>query len=167
MNAARHVRPATDADRAVLQGKAMKMLAEFNDPASGDARRAALLPRLLGTWNGAVIRPPFRAAYGRNIHFDEACFVNAGCTIEDLAEVRIGAFTQISSGVRILTADPVRPERAPRAITIGRNVWIGAAAVVHPGVRIGDDAIVSGGAVVTGDVPEGATVGGDPARVIG
>jgi len=51
-------------------------------------------------------------------------------------------------------------------ITIGNDVWIGVGAILLPGVTIGDGAIVSAGAVVAGDVPPYAIVGGSPARVL-
>jgi acetyltransferase-like isoleucine patch superfamily enzyme len=51
-----------------------------------------------------------------------------------------------------------------RPVTVGRGVWIGFAAMVVPGVTIGDGAVVAMGAVVTRDVPRGAVVGGNPAR---
>ena len=142
-----------------------QLLAAFNSTMPGDAKsKARLLQTLLGTWNDAVIRAPFQATVGTNIHFDEACFVNAGCIFHDAAPVRIGAFTQIAPGVQILTA--LSQTDTPRPITIGRNVWIGAGAILHPGVTLGCDAIVSAGAVVTLDVPDGATVAGNPARII-
>ena len=49
---------------------------------------------------------------------------------------------------------------------VGRKAWIGAGATVLPGVTVGENAIVAAGAVVTGDVPANAIVGGVPARVI-
>ncbi|HEY8397882.1 MAG TPA: acyltransferase [Flavihumibacter sp.] len=49
-------------------------------------------------------------------------------------------------------------------VKIGRNVWIGAHAVILKGVEIGDNAIVAAGAVVTRDVPAGVTVKGVPAK---
>lgn len=52
-------------------------------------------------------------------------------------------------------------------VEIGNDVWIGANAVVTSGARIGDQAIVGAGSVVTGDVPPRAIVAGVPARVIG
>ena len=92
--------------------------------------------------------------------------------ILDVVAVAIGAKTQIGPGVQILAADHPRDaaERAGglefgRPISIGANVWIGGGAIILPGVRIGDDALVGAGAVVTRDVPPGATVVGNPARV--
>jgi virginiamycin A acetyltransferase len=49
---------------------------------------------------------------------------------------------------------------------IGNDVWIGYAAVIMPGVKIGNGAIVSACSVVTADVPAYAIVGGNPAKMI-
>lgn len=51
-------------------------------------------------------------------------------------------------------------------ISLTNEVWIGAHAVVLPGVMIGDGAIVTTGVVVSRDVPSYAVVAGVPARVI-
>ncbi|GAC1610892.1 MAG: hypothetical protein NVS3B26_20270 [Mycobacteriales bacterium] len=51
-------------------------------------------------------------------------------------------------------------------ILIGPNVWVGAHAVVLAGASIGEDAVVGAGAVVTGTVPAGAVVAGNPAEVV-
>ena len=54
----------------------------------------------------------------------------------------------------------------PRPVVIGDDVWIGANAVILPGVTIGRHAVVAAGAVVTQDVPENTLVGGVPAKLI-
>jgi maltose O-acetyltransferase len=121
---------------------------------------------------GAVIRPPFHCDYGFNICLGAGAFLNFNCVILDVVEVTIGDRTQIGPGVQILAADHPR-EPALRAsglefgrpVNIGRNVWIGAGAIILTGVSIGDDALIGAGSVVTRDVPAGATAFGNPARV--
>jgi acetyltransferase-like isoleucine patch superfamily enzyme len=55
--------------------------------------------------------------------------------------------------------------QAPRRpVRIGRDVFVGARAIVLKGVTIGDGAVVGAGSVVTRDVPAGAVVAGNPAR---
>jgi acetyltransferase-like isoleucine patch superfamily enzyme len=58
------------------------------------------------------------------------------------------------------------PEPPGAAIEIGNTVWIGARAILLAGTRIGDGTIVGAGAVLSGEVPAGVTVAGNPARVV-
>lgn len=51
-------------------------------------------------------------------------------------------------------------------VVVGNNVWIGARAILLPGVHIGDNAVIGAGAVVTKSVPAGVVAGGNPARVL-
>lgn len=51
-------------------------------------------------------------------------------------------------------------------VNIGNNVFIGSGSIVLPGVNIGDNVIVGAGTVVTKDIPSGAVVVGNPAKVI-
>ena len=53
-----------------------------------------------------------------------------------------------------------------KPIVIGRNAWIGANATILAGVKVGENAIVAAGAVVSKDVPANTIVGGVPAKVI-
>lgn len=93
-------------------------------------------------------------------------FLNFNCVILDVCTVSIGEGTQIGPAVQLYTADHPRDAAQHaaglefgRPVTIGRNVWIGGGAIVLPGVRIGDDALIGAGSVVTGDVPAGARAG--------
>ena len=55
---------------------------------------------------------------------------------------------------------------AERPVTIGNDVWLGTRAIILPGVKIGNGAVIGAGAVVTKDVPDYTVVGGNPAVII-
>jgi maltose O-acetyltransferase len=162
--------PELQADVAAAHEWLARYNAAFGTPTC--ERRELLLERLAEVGEGAVIRPPFHCDYGFNISLGAGVFLNFNCVILDVVEVTIGDKTQIGPGVQILTADHPR-DAAGRAsglefgrpVHIGRNVWIGGGAIILPGVTIGDDALIGAGSVVTRDVPAGATVFGNPARV--
>ena len=151
-----------------------RWLARYNATPDMDPsdQRALLLERFAAVGDGAVIRPPFHCDYGFNISLGAGVFLNFNCVILDVVKVMIGERTQIGPGVQILAADHPRDPvgRASglefgRPVRIGRNVWIGAGAIILPGVSIGDDALIGAGSVVTRDVPAAATAFGNPARV--
>ncbi|KQQ86462.1 maltose acetyltransferase [Massilia sp. Leaf139] len=151
-------------------------LARYNAAlgAASSVWAALLRERLGGVGEGALLRPPFYCDYGSNIHVGKGVFINYNCVILDVVRVTIGDDTRIGPAVQIYTADHPRDPALRRSglesgipVTIGNNVWIGGGAIILPGVTIGDDAIVGAGSVVTRDVPAGATVAGNPARVVG
>ena len=51
-------------------------------------------------------------------------------------------------------------------VHIGNRVWIGAGAIILPGVTIGDDTVIGAGSVVTKDIPAGVVAVGNPCRVL-
>ncbi len=164
----------TDSALFAEQMKSRAAMDRYNaTPAQEGELRCARLAELMGTSNGATVRAPVYVDYGWNVHLGEGVFLNFNCVLLDVAEIRIGAKTQIGPNVQILTADhPRDPQQRRqdlefgRPITIGANVWIGGGAIILPGITVGDDAIIGAGAVVTRDVPKGATVAGNPARVL-
>jgi maltose O-acetyltransferase len=136
-----------------------------------DAYGAMLRERFSQVGEGSFVRPPFYCDYGYNIKLGSGAFLNFNCVILDVVEVEIGDLTQIGPGVQILTADhprdPALREQGlefGRPVRIGKNVWIGAGALILPGVTVGDNALIGAGSVVTRDVPAGLTVKGNPAR---
>ncbi len=117
--------------------------------------------------------PPFLCDYGCNIHAGAQLFVNFGCIVLDCAPVTVGDDVQIATAVQIITAthpldstERLSGWEMGRPVRIGHRAWIGAGAILLPGITVGDDAVVGAGAVVTRDVPPGAVVAGNPARVI-
>lgn len=78
--------------------------------------------------------------------------------------VHIGSGTYVAFHAVVFSHDMSRLVHTDTYI--GRNCFIGAHAIIMPGVRIGDECIVGSGAVVTKDIPSGCIVGGNPARLI-
>lgn len=164
-----------DPEIQAAQAANFAWLARFNASLtlSRDERRVLVREGLGSVGERTGIRPPFHCDYGFNIHLGSGVFLNFDCVVLDVARVTIGDGTEIGPGVHIYTADHPRDPEVRRSgleygrpVHIGRNVWIGGKAVILPGVTIGDDAVIGAGAVVTRDVPAGATVVGNPARVV-
>ena len=92
-----------------------------------------------------------------------------------IGPVKIGNHVNLAQGITITAlnhnfkdADKRIDEQgiSTAPVTIGDDIWIGANAVVLPGVTIGDHSVVAAGAVVTKDVPPRSLVAGVPARII-
>ncbi|MGI4854798.1 MAG: sugar O-acetyltransferase [Janthinobacterium lividum] len=146
-------------------------LLRFNTSTDFEERGALLRIFLGAAGPGCFIRPSFLCDYGYNIFLGKNVFLNCNCVLLDVMPIHIGDGTQIGPAVQIYTADHPRDRQTRLAglefgkpVTVGRNVWIGGGAILLPGVTVGDDAIIGAGSVVTRDVPEGATVVGNPAR---
>jgi acetyltransferase-like isoleucine patch superfamily enzyme len=96
-------------------------------------------------------------------------FLNNGVFISCVHEITIGDDVAIANFAYLTDSDShgVEGRRVREApITIGNGAWIGAKAIILPGVTIGSRALVAAGAVVTKDVPDDTLVGGNPARII-
>lgn len=163
--------PEIQADQAATKAWLVRYNASLAAPPA--ERRRLLVERFAAVGEGAVIRPPFHCDYGYNISLGAGAFLNFNCVILDVCEVVIGDKTQIGPGVQLVAADHPREEALRDAglefakpIRIGRNAWIGSAAIVLPGVTIGEGAVIGAGSIVTRDVPAGATVAGNPARIL-
>lgn len=119
-----------------------------------------------------MVIPPFSTDCGLNITIGTNVFINQGCHFMDMGGITIGDDVMIGPKVNLVSAGhPVSPSErrndiVTKPITIGNNVWIGAAATILQGVAIGDNAVVAAGAVVSRSVPANTLVAGVPARVI-
>lgn len=147
--------------------------------------RAEAAKDLFSEGSGPVIvLSPFTIQYGRHVKFGKWCFVNVGATFLDANMITLGDFVAVGPNVQFITdTHPVRPEdrflppedgdifpfkvvNYALPISIGDYVWIGAGAIILPGVTIGEGAVVAAGAVVTKNVEPRMIVAGNPARVI-
>lgn len=95
-------------------------------------------------------------------------FINSDCRIRCHKNIEIGTGCAISHDVTIMDSDAHCMDEIShtKAVKIGNHVWIGTRVTILNGVNIGDGAVIAAGAVVKNDVPEGALVGGVPARII-
>lgn len=109
-------------------------------------------------------------AAGGVLALAEKVQINRAVHLDMTGDLKIGARSLISEQAVIYTHDHGHdPRSAPLAMpkVIGSDVWIGMRAVVLPGCQsIGDGAIIAAGAIVTRNVPPGAIVGGNPARIL-
>jgi acetyltransferase-like isoleucine patch superfamily enzyme len=132
---------------------------------------------ILKIWLGGLgaktgVQMGCRFLNGRKVFLGERNVINFGCLLDGRKfQIRTGSNVSIGPEATILTLghDPRSPVFADRGgdVVIGDRVWIGYRAVVLPGVKIGEGAVVGAGAVVTKDVESYAIVAGNPARKVG
>ena len=108
---------------------------------------------------------------GGHLEIGDNVFVNYGTSLVASAHVKIGNDCLIGTYVQVMDTDFHRVEdkswdTTGHPIVIEDRVWIGNRAIVLKGVRIGHDAVVAAGAVVTRDVAPRTLVAGVPAKVV-
>ena len=122
---------------------------------------------------GKGVRVKHNADISPNIRIGNHSELGTRCIIH--SHVTLGNDVIMGPDVKIYSrnhnysslAEPIRLQgKIQKTTLIGDDVWIGANVLILPGVRVGNHAVIAGGAVVTKDVPEYAVVGGNPARVI-
>jgi len=119
--------------------------------------------------SGVVIHSAKKMSIGNNVRLGENSYFNAK------GGLTIGNNVKMGPQVFIWTSNHnyINPKWLPfdnisidKPVNIGNNVWIGARAIIIPGVNIGEGAVIGMGSVVTKDVPSCAVVGGNPANIL-
>lgn len=140
-----------------------KMLAgkeyDSRDPVLFGMRRQTRAAVLGYEPENLVVIPPFQCEYGRNLKFGKNVFVNFNFSALTGAIVEVGDNCLIGPNVGIYTAmHPLDPERRKagvnfsKPVKIGANCWIGADAIVLPGVEIGEGCTIGAGSVAARSV---------------
>ena len=117
-------------------------------------------------WSGH--RRTLVSGWGR-MRIGDRVFINSGSVIISTVEITIGDDVAFASDVYVIDSNSHGVEGRPfvqAPVRIGDGSWIGARAMVLPGVTIGRRVVVAAGAVVTRDVPDDTLVAGNPARVV-
>jgi len=112
---------------------------------------------------------------GKNIRIEDYVYIGDHCRFFGKGGIRIGEGTMIGPDTTVLSCMPSYKESSllpfdgkvmEMPVNIGKGVWISYGAIIYPGITIGDAAIIGMAAVVTEDVPPGAIVGGNPAKLL-
>lgn len=122
----------------------------------------------------SYIELPMHANWGgHHVHLGSNVYINSNASLVDDGHIYIGDHVMFGPNVTIITAGhPIEPELRSRQIQynrdvrIGDNVWIGAGAIVLPGVHIGENTVIGAGSIVTRDIPDNVVAVGNPCRVL-
>ena len=176
----------SDDELQELISKARKLTAEYNS-SSHDASeiRSSILSRLFNKIGTNVnIDTPFYCDYGKHISIGRNVIINMNCIFVDCNKISIGDNVLIASNVQLCTAThPVNPiERLVEnwstdskipyfrtfalPIIVENNVWVGAGAIILPGVTIGENSVIGAGSIVNKPIPKNSVAVGNPCKVI-
>lgn len=165
-------------DEEILREQAacMELLYDFNQTRPGEVEwRKELMEQMFAEiGENCYVEPPLRSNFGgKHVHLGNNVYANFNLTLVDDADIYIGDFCMFGPNVTVATAGhPIDGKLRRRGlqfnmpVRIGRNVWVGAGAVILPGVTIGDDVVIGAGSIVTKDIPSGVVAVGNPCRVL-
>lgn len=164
-------------DEAIMkeQFACLERLYDFNATRPSEMKkREELLQEMFGDiGEGCYIEPPFHASFGgKHVHFGKGVYANFNLTLVDDTHIYVGDDTMFGPNVTVASAGhPILPQLRPQyqynmPVHIGKNCWIGAGAIILPGITIGDCSVVGAGSVVTKDIPACVVAVGNPCRVL-
>lgn len=166
----------SDEELLKKQTECLEKLYDFNATRPSELKKRTELLKDMFAQIGedCYIEPPLRSNWGgKHVHFGRNVYANFNLTLVDDSHIYVGDYTMIAPNVTIATAGhPILPELREKIyqfnlpVHIGRNCWIGAGAIILPGVTIGDNTVIGAGSVVTKDIPANVVAVGNPCRVL-
>lgn len=116
----------------------------------------------------------FTVVHPENVSIGNDCGINHGVFILGASKIKIGSRVVLSARCMLIDAGlnstefgiKPFPDHTYGPIIIEDGVWIGAGAIILPGVCIGRNSIIGAGSVVTANIPDGSLAVGNPARVV-
>jgi acetyltransferase-like isoleucine patch superfamily enzyme len=150
-----------------------KTLSVALNNATGNDTAREMLSEITGQLidESTTVFTPFHINLGIFTRIGKGVFINFDCTFLDIGGITIEDGVLIGPNVKITSeGHPLEPAKRKdllvKPVLIKRNAWIGAGAIILPGVTVGENAVVAAGAVVSRDVPDNTVVAGIPAKVI-
>jgi putative colanic acid biosynthesis acetyltransferase WcaF len=131
-----------------------------------------ILLRMFGAkiGKGVYMKPGLRVKFPWYLEVGDYSWLGEDLWIDNLADVKIEAHCCLSQGAYLCTGNhdwsSVNMRLYRRPITCRRGSWVGAKAVICPGVVVGVGAIVSAGSVVTKNIPDMEVHAGNPAQFV-
>lgn len=165
----------TDEELAKEQLRRLDRLYDFNQTRPSEMpKRMALLKEILAeVGENCYVEPPLHANWGCHTHFGNNVYANFNLTLVDDTDIYVGDGVLFGPNVVVAVAGhPVDPDLRRKVaqfnlpVHIGNNVWIGAGAIILPGIAIDDNSVIGAGSVVTKDVPANVVAVGNPCRVL-
>lgn len=165
-----------DEDLVKFQVQCLEKLYDFNAtrPTEIEKREKMLKEMFAEIGEGCYIEPPLRSNWaGRHVHFGNKVYANFNLTLVDDTHIYVGDNTMFGPNVVVATAaHPIDPEvrklgtEYNKPIHIGKNCWIGAGAIILPGITIGDNVVIGAGSVVTKNIPSNVVAVGNPCKIL-
>ncbi len=159
-----------------IQLQNMEKLYDFNltRPCELEKRGEMLKNMFAEIGENCYIEPPLHSNHaGAHVHFGKNVYANFNLTLVDDTHIYVGDYTMFGPNVTVATAGhPILAElrevgyQYNMPVHIGKNCWIGAGAVILPGVTIGNNVVVGAGSVVTKDLPDNVVAVGNPCKVL-
>ncbi len=165
-------------DESIMQEQArcLELQYEYNltRPSEAEKRESLLKKMFAEIGGGSYVEPPLHANWGgHHVHFGKKVYANFNLTLVDDTHIYVGDCCKFGPNVVIATAGhPILPElrreqyQYNSSVRIGNNVWIGAGAIILPGITIGDNSVIGAGSIVTKDIPSNVIAVGNPCRVL-
>ena len=153
--------------------RAKERMYDFNQTRPTEIeKRQELMKEMFGVVGERCwIEPPIYFCYGTNVFLGDGVYANFNLNLVDDYKILIGNRVMFGPNVTIaVTGHPIDPTLRGYMyafpVTIGENVWVGAGAVICPGVTIGENTVIGAGSIVTKDIPANVIAAGNPCKVL-